>query len=134
MTMKMKKYLLLAVSLIAAGSLLAQNPPRIQYRKTVINAGAFPLSDRTKEYVFHYKNVGDSALVITRVAATCACVSVDFSRDPLMPGDSTTITARYEAHTPGKFSQMLTVISNSDRKITRLYLQGDVTEAKKENE
>ena len=51
-----------------------------------------------------------------------------------MPGDSTTITARYEAHTPGKFSQMLTVISNSDRKITRLYLQGDVTEAKKENE
>lgn len=47
---------------------------------------------------FTVKNVGDKALVITRLDLSCGCVQADYSREPLMPGQEAPMTFTLDTH------------------------------------
>lgn len=117
---------LLAVICMAAH---AQNPPKLVLAERIIEKDAFPISDGVQTFVFHYKNEGDSALVVSRIIPSCTCVVPEYSTTPLMPGDSTTFTVQFTPPHTGRFSQMLTICSNGIRPILRAYIRGIVTDA-----
>lgn len=127
----MKKVLILILCwtacLLLSPSSFAQSSPKAVFEAEKLDAGSFPLSDSDYDFVFKYRNEGDSALVIANVIPTCHCITVSFSKEPLMPGDSSAIVARYHARHAGSFSQMLTVVNNSPRRLLRLRLVGKVT-------
>lgn len=107
----------------------AQNPPKLVLTEKAIERGSFPISDGVQTFVFHYKNEGDSSLVISRIIPSCTCVVPEYSTNPLMPGDSTSFIVRFTPPHTGKFSQMITICSNGVKPILRVYIRGFVTEA-----
>jgi hypothetical protein len=107
----------------------SQNPPRLTLTEKSIDRGAFPISDGVQAFVFNYKNTGESPLVVSRVIPGCSCVVPEFSTEPLMPGDSASFSVQYTPPHTGRFSQMLTVCSNGEKPVLRVYIRGIVTEA-----
>lgn len=126
--MKNRRVLLSVLSLLWAGMLSAQDPPRLVVREHVIDLGTRSLSQGDTTVVFHYKNEGDSALVISRVAATCTCVVPEFSTEPLQPGDSATLSALVSPYHSGRFSKALIIVNNSPETLLRVSIRGQITD------
>ena len=129
--MRIWKIILSVLLVLFCRTVLAQNPPKLVLTEKAIERGTFPISDGVQTFVFHYKNEGDSALVVSRIIPGCSCVVPRYSTEPLMPGDSTTFTVLFTPPHTGKFSQMLTICSNGVKPILRAYIRGFVTEAEK---
>ena len=121
---------LLVIGLFSFCCLLsAQEPPQLSFLHNRINKGSFPISDGPQDFVFHYKNTGDSPLIISRISPGCPCVVPEFSTDPLAPGDSATFKVRFNPPHTGPFDQRISVFSNGVDPVLRIYIKGNVTEA-----
>ena len=121
---------LLVIGLFSFCCLLsAQEPPQLSFLHNRINKGSFPISDGPQEFVFQYKNTGESPLIISRISPGCPCVVPEFSTDPLAPGDSATFKVRFNPPHTGPFDQRISVFSNGVDPVLRIYIKGNVTEA-----
>lgn len=129
--MRIGKIFLFCFLVLSCRTAFAQDPPKLVLVEKAIERGSFPISDGVQTFTFHYKNEGDSALVVSRIIPGCTCVVPQFSTEPLMPGDSTTFTVLFTPPHVGRFSQMLTICSNGVKPILRAYIRGFVTEAEK---
>lgn len=127
--MRFWKIFLVCSLFLSGWALSAQESPKLVLTEKAIERGSFPISDGVQTFVFHYKNEGDSALVVSRIIPGCSCVVPKYSTEPLMPGDSTTFTVLFTPPHVGRFSQMLTICSNGVKPILRVYIRGFVTEA-----
>lgn len=77
-------------------------------------------------------NRGQKPVVILDVVASCGCTVPEFSRKPVLPGDSTRVTVTYDpANRPGVFVKELGVYSSERRKIASLTIRGDVVPREK---
>ena len=70
---------------------------------------------------FAFTNTGDEALIIKEVLTSCGCTASNYSKEPIMPGKSSTIKVSYNAANPGAFSKTITVNSN-DKDATKVLL------------
>ncbi|MCX2740760.1 DUF1573 domain-containing protein [Pontibacter anaerobius] len=79
-------------------------------------------------YVFKVKNEGNEPVVIPGVQASCGCTTPTWTKEPIMPGKTGTITAIYNSTgRPGPFHKSITVLSNNSEKPTHvLYIKGEV--------
>ncbi|GAB3510574.1 DUF1573 domain-containing protein [Spirosoma knui] len=75
---------------------------------------------------FTFTNTGDLPLVINTARGSCGCTGVDFSKDPIMPGQSGSVKATFNAAAPGAFSKTVTVESNAEGGLTVLHFKGEV--------
>ena len=64
--------------------------------------------------VFEFTNTGSSPVLITNVQASCGCTATDYSKSPVLPGETTKITATYNAAAKGAFKKTVTVTTNVD--------------------
>ena len=78
--------------------------------------------------VFKYKNTGTDVLFITRVAKSCGCTTPEYSREPLMPGQSAEIKVGYDTKIVGAFNKKITVFSNAINNSVILTIKGEVVE------
>ncbi|SHL06782.1 DUF1573 domain-containing protein [Hymenobacter psychrotolerans] len=139
----MKKVLVLALSLACAGfaaqaQTAAVKPanaqtkvagPQIQFDEMKYDFGAVKQGDVVK-HVFKFKNTGTQPLVISNIGVSCGCTTPEWTKDPVMPGKTGTITANF--NTAGKLgmqNKVLTVESNSASGNAMVALVGDVKEA-----
>ena len=79
------------------------------------------------EHTFYFVNAGDAPLVLTNVKGSCGCTNVNYSEDPIMPGEKGLITAEVSTATKtvGKqFKVSVTVESNAIEKKMKLWLKG----------
>lgn len=81
-------------------------------------------------YVFDFKNTGTDPIIISDASASCGCTKPTFSREPIMPGKSGSISATYNAAAMGQFNKSVTVTSNAESPSVVLYLKGEVVGAK----
>lgn len=66
--------------------------------------------------VFTVTNTGNQPLVIMGVSKPCGCTSPDYSKEPIMPGKTGTITVKYSSQDhPGKFIKSLQVRTNAPK-------------------
>ena len=75
---------------------------------------------------FEFKNVGKTPVIVSNVKAGCGCTNVDFPKRSIGPGETSSVTAIYNAKTPGKFSKSISVSSNASAIPFELKFNGNV--------
>jgi len=132
-TMNMKKTILMALLLLGSMSVaFAQKPAEIKFEKTTHNFGTFSESEPKVSCTFTYTNVGEQPLVINQAIASCGCTVPEYTKTPLKPGEQGEIKVTYNGagKFPGHFKKSITIRTNGAVEMTRLYIEGDMTEAK----
>ncbi len=106
--------------------------PRITFDKTTHNYGTFSESKPVQRCVFTFTNTGDQPLVINSAVASCGCTVPKYTKSPIKPGETGTINVTYNGRGkfPGHFKKTITVRTNGTPEMTRLYIEGDMEEAK----
>ena len=106
--------------------------PRITFDKTVHDYGTFSDSTPIQRCVFTFTNTGDQPLVINSAVASCGCTVPKYTKSPIKPGETGTINVTYngKGKFPGHFKKTITVRTNGTPEMVRLYIEGDMEEAK----
>lgn len=129
----MKKILVMTLMLLCGmTSVMAQKPAEIQFDKLTHNFGTFSESSPVVSCTFTYTNVGETPLVINQAVASCGCTVPEYTKTPVKPGEQGIIKVTYNGtgKFPGHFKKSITVRTNGSVEMTRLYIEGDMTEAK----
>lgn len=76
---------------------------------------------------FRFVNNGDAPLVIKKITKSCSCLTVSYSRKPVMPGQTGVIKIKYEPHKveAGVFNRVIQIYTNSSSKVRLLAIQGN---------
>lgn len=77
-------------------------------------------------YVFTFKNTGTDPVIISDAQASCGCTKPSWTKEPVMPGKTGTVSATYNAAAMGPFNKSVTVMSNAETPNVVLYLKGEV--------
>lgn len=118
--------------LVSTLTLMAQKPAEIKFDKTTHNFGTFSEKNPVVTCVFTFTNVGEQPLVVNQAMASCGCTVPEFTKTAIKPGAKGEIKVTYngEGKFPGHFRKTVTVRTNGAVEMTRLYIEGDMTEAK----
>ena len=112
----------------------AQAPrPIMVFDRVTHNFGDVPRTggDLIKE--FRFVNKGDAPLVIKKITKSCSCMSVIYSRKPVMPGQASVIKIKYEPHKvePGIFHKAIQIYSNESTEVRLITIQGNSVDNRK---
>lgn len=133
----MKKIVLLSLMLLCgivmASAQTAGNGAVIKFDKTTHDFGKFSESSPKVSCTFTYTNVGNQPLIINQAVASCGCTVPEYTKEPVQPGQKGQIKVTYNGagKFPGHFKKSITVRTNATVEMTRLYVEGDMEEAKK---
>jgi len=91
--------------------------------ETTFSFGTFHQSHVMK-HEFKFKNVSKQRMVIVRASASCGCTVVDYSTEPLFPGEwgHVTVTYKGQGKDPGFFTKGINILTNKE--IVRLEITG----------
>ncbi|MEM8906911.1 MAG: DUF1573 domain-containing protein [Bacteroidota bacterium] len=81
------------------------------------------------EAVFTLTNTGKEALLLTQVKGSCGCTATAHDQEPVLPGQSTTITATYNAKKAGAFTKSVKVTTNRSETPIVLQIKGEVVKS-----
>jgi hypothetical protein len=65
-------------------------------------------------FTFKVVNEGTKPLELVKVKPACGCTAIDYTKEPIAPGESGYIKASYNAHNLGYFSKTITVTTNDE--------------------
>ena len=104
----------------------------VEFDKTVHDFGDISVNDGPQTCTFTVKNVGQEPIAIYEVVTSCGCTDASWTREPLQPGKTGTISATYKNEDgPVPFDKTLTVYIAGVSKPVILRLRGIVHEKKK---
>jgi hypothetical protein len=141
--MKKMMFMLLMPAVFIFSQANAQNQPVQTAAKTEVKAkvnGPVARWDMTESQMgdipqgiprvgqFNLTNDGNEPLIIATAQASCGCTNLNYSKEPLMPGKTTTISATYNAAAKGPFNKTITVRTNASDQPTILWIKGNVIE------
>ena len=129
----MKKILVLTMLLFCGMSVaMAQKPAEIKFDKLTHDFGTFSEKAPVVSCTFSFTNIGESPSVINQAVASCGCTVPEYTKTPIQPGEKGEIKVTYNGtgKFPGHFKKSITVRTNGAVEMTRLYIEGEMTEAK----
>ena len=129
----MKKILVFTMLLFCGMNVaLAQKPAEIKFDKLTHDFGTFSEKEPVVSCTFSFTNVGESPLIINQAVASCGCTVPEYTKTPIQPGEKGEIKVTYNGtgKFPGHFKKSITVRTNGAVEMTRLYIEGEMTEAK----
>jgi hypothetical protein len=100
----------------------------IVWKSESIDVGSIP-QNTPKPIVFEFKNTGKTAVIVTNVQGSCGCTATDYTKTPIAPGKSGTVTATYNAANPGGFTKTVSVTTNAETTVKVLTIKGTVVAA-----
>ena len=103
----------------------------IEWTAVEQNVGEIP-QGTPKKVVFQFTNTGTAPLILANVRTSCGCTASNWTKDAILPGESSEIEATYNAKNIGNFNKTITVTSNAATPTVVLKLSGTVVA--KENE
>ena len=131
----MKKFLIMSVMLMASVcfAMAQQNQASIKFDKMIHNFGTFSENQPTQKCVFTFTNVGTAPLIINQAVASCGCTIPSYTKAPIKPGEKGEIKVTFNGTGafPGHFKKTITVRTNGVTELTRLYIEGVMSENKK---
>lgn len=127
----MKKILLSMLMLVVF--VATASAQQIKFDKVLHNFGTFSEDDATQTCTFNFVNAGDKPLVINQAVASCGCTVPTYTKTPIKPGEKGTVNIKYNGagKFPGHFKKSITIRTNGSPELTRLYIEGEMTESKK---
>lgn len=133
-TSYMKKTLFILCALLVATAANAQEEKRakIEFEKTTIDLGKFGQENAVRHCQFIFKNTGDANLYIHQIIPTCSCTNPKYPTHAIVPGATDTIFVTYngEGKSPRKFRSSITIHSNAETEMTKVYIKGELLPAK----
>jgi hypothetical protein len=100
------------------------NPTHLKFETTVKDFGDIPQGVPATT-VFTFTNTTATPIAITNVQKSCGCTEPTYSKEPVLPGKSSTISATYNAAAPNGFTKSLTV-TTSENEVYTLLIKGNV--------
>lgn len=90
----------------------SENPQEVAWKKTNHDFGEIIQGTKAK-YVFTFTNNGKTDLIIANATASCGCTVPNFSKEPVAPGATGSVTVIFDSTgKTGKFSKSITVSTN----------------------
>lgn len=115
-----------------AVALAAPENGSVSFEPMVHDFGDVSVDDGPLSCSFTMTNTGTEAVAIYEVVSSCGCTGVNWSREPVLPGQSTVITATYKNEDGAlPFDKTLTVYVSGVKRPVILRLRGVVHEKKK---
>jgi hypothetical protein len=130
-SLNMKKIVLMTLLLVCGlTTAMAQKPAEIKFDKLTHDFGTFSEKNPVVTYTFTYTNVGEQPLVINQAVASCGCTVPEYTKTPIQPGEQGQIKVTYNGtgKFPGHFKKSITIRTNGVVEMTRLYIEGEMTE------
>ncbi|MGP1466013.1 MAG: DUF1573 domain-containing protein [Porphyromonadaceae bacterium] len=127
----MKKIIIMTLMMLCTfGYASAQNKADIKFDKTSHNFGTFSEKSPVQKCTFTFTNVGNAPLVINQAVASCGCTVAAYTKTPIAPGQKGEITITYNGtgRPFGHFKKNITIRTNAIAEMTRLYIEGEMTE------
>lgn len=100
----------------------------IAWKSETIDVGQIP-QGTPKPIIFEFKNTGKTAVIVTNVQGSCGCTATDYTKAPIAPGKSGTVTATYNAANAGAFTKTVSVTTNAETAVKVLTIKGTVVAA-----
>ena len=89
-----------------------------------LDFGSFPKAEK-QERSFVLTNTGKGLLVVHDVVTSCGCTKVEYSKQPVRPGETLELKVTYEAEETGHFNKTLRVYCNAVNSPLRLTVKGN---------
>ncbi len=100
---------------------------RIQFKQTSHNFGTIGEYDGQVSHEFLFTNTGKAPLILTQVRAGCGCTTPEWSRHPILPGETGKIKVSFNPrHRKGSFVNSVTVNSNALPPVVSLTVRGKI--------
>ena len=111
---------------LVAVAMMAQDPV-ITFVKTEHDFGKINEADGRVSVVFEFKNAGMAPLVLSNVRASCGCTTPTWTKEPVEPGQTGSITVTYNPNgRPGRFQKTVTITSNASEPTKKVFIKGEV--------
>jgi hypothetical protein len=125
----MKKILALTLSaIIVSMSVFAQQD--IKFVEGSFNFGKIAQGTPVT-HVFTFKNAGAKPAVVEYCTAECGCTTPEVTKEPILPGKSSTVKVTYNAASMGNFTKRVTVKLVGVAEPIILTINGEVVVPKK---
>ena len=98
---------------------------QVYANQTELDFGSFPKEER-QERSFVLTNTGKELMVVYDVITSCGCTKVEYSKQPVRPGETLELKVIYEADEAGHFNKTITVYCNAKNSPLRLIVKGNV--------
>ena len=90
---------------------IKRDGPLIEFTETVIDTTAIQNSELV--CTLRFKNSGNKPLEISKVRTNCNCTVASYPKDPVMPGESDTVSFKLDTKNTGTFNKLGAVYSNA---------------------
>lgn len=121
---------LFALLLFGATTLHASEPKGadIELSTALIDLGTISQDDGKQLLRLSFTNTGDVPLVVTEVRTSCSCMSVDYKREKVMPGERGTINITLNpAKAPkGQYLRVMQIYSTARSGVKRVTVKAHI--------
>lgn len=108
-----------------------QSGPIMTFEKDVVDYGTIEQnSDKIRKIKF--TNTGTEPLIIKNARASCGCTVPTWTKEPIMPGESSELEISYATNRVGKINKKVTITTNETIGTRTINVVGTVLKAKKE--
>lgn len=123
----MKKLLLSLTVLALSTALSAQKKADdlAKFKTDVIDQGKLEIN-KPELATFVITNISNAPLIIEQANPTCGCTMGDYTKEPIAPGKTGTITAKFNAASAGPFEKHLTVKFAGADELKSITIKGEV--------
>ncbi len=83
--------------------------------------------DGDGSHTFTFRNSSNKPLIITNVKSSCGCTVPTWSKEPVQPGATGSISVKYNTKLSGAFNKTIQVFSSAKNSPIRLTVKGRVT-------
>ena len=92
---------------------LPQAPSAVKFNEMSYNFGQVTYNTDTR-HTFEFKNISSEPVAIKDVGTSCGCTTPSYSKEPVAPGKTGSVTAKYDSGKIGNFTKTLTVYINNE--------------------
>lgn len=104
----------------------------VSFEKDVHDFGTMKqYGDASTEFTF--TNTGSAPLIISNAKGSCGCTVPSWPKEPIMPGESSSIKVKYDSKRVGPINKSVTISSNATNEPTKVIrIKGMIEAAPKE--
>lgn len=129
---KIRRFLMVFLPVMFSWQIVSAQGESLAFDTINYNFGLIAEEGGSVEHTFIFKNISSKPVVILSVQTSCGCTTSQYSRKPIMPGDSGRIEVAFDPiNRPGYFSKSITVTTSADEKPQVLRIEGEVTPRQK---
>lgn len=104
---------------------------KMEFKSLTVDYGTIEF-DSDPLRIITFTNTGTEPLIIKNARGSCGCTVPTWPKDPIAPGQSSTMEVRYDTKRPGRISKSITINTNEGPETHTIQVVGEVLPKKEE--